>query len=176
VAVVAIVLTAALWHGRRATAAGVGAALALWAAWVGTLRVAYGVWPFIEAPHFGAPLAGVGDRLARLGELPSRRSAVVHLLCLGLLQVEAVLAVFLLRLRADPVLKLTALLGAAMALTATVYIYEDYWSYTRVFAWLPLALWLTGVQTQWRVPVVLTAVMAVLPLATVARVVIEGKP
>jgi hypothetical protein len=37
--------------------------------------------------------------------------------------------------------------GVALAVLAGHNIYMDFWSYNRVFAWVPLGVWLGGLQT-----------------------------
>ena len=83
---------------------------------------------------------------------------------------EVGLAVYLARLRADPVLTLVTLGGAALAILGGYILYEDHWGYTRAFALLPLGVWLLCIQLRWRGPLVAMSLTAVLPLAAVAKV------
>jgi hypothetical protein len=175
-AIVLAVFLGAVWRRQTLTCAGLAGALALWAGWIGVVAVRYGVWPFhgMEEGHFGLPLAGMLSRLSHLDQVPSRASAAVHLVSLLLLLFEIGLAVYLalhlVRLRADLVLPLVTLAGAALALLGGFILYEDHWGYSRLFAWLPLGLWLTCAHLRWRWPLVLTSVPVMLPLAALAKV------
>jgi len=46
--------------------------------------------------------------------------------------------------------------------------YEDAWSYTRVFVWVPLAVWLAGTRLHLSRPLWLLVPVAVWPLVAVA--------
>ena len=88
---------------------------------------------------------------------------------LVLILAEAGLAVYLLRLRPDPVVALTALGGAALTVLGGFILYEDHWGYSRVFALLPLAVWLGCVQARWRGPLVLMSASFLVPLGVVFK-------
>ena len=45
------------------------------------------------------------------------------------------------------VLAMAMLGGVALAVLAGHNIYMDFWSYNRVFVWVPLGVWLGGLQT-----------------------------
>jgi len=55
--------------------------------------------------------------------------------------------------RAERTVLLVALAGAALAILAGVPIYLNGQSYTRVFLWMPLGIWLWSLQTGRRWPV-----------------------
>jgi hypothetical protein len=74
------------------------------------------------------------------------------------------LVVPLCRGRVSPVLLLTALAGTGLAVCGGLAIYGDSWSYMRVFAWLPLGLWLGCVQARHVWPLAFLAAPAVLPI------------
>ena len=80
------------------------------------------------------------------------------------------LSIWLLRTPGDRLIRLTALAGAALALLGGLSLYGDNWSYPRVFAWLPLGVWLACVQLRWRWPLVALSAPCVLPLAVLVRV------
>jgi hypothetical protein len=170
VALVLVVLLAAAWRGRLRTCAGVGAVLAVWGVWVCTLRAMYGTWPFLPTQgHLGTPLGGM-LLCWRPAGAASRVYTLFHELGLLLILAEIVLAVYLVvRPRVDRVLLLATLAGAALAALGGVALYEDRWSYTRVFAWLPLGLGLACLQTRWRWPLIGLSSSVLLPLAAVAK-------
>jgi hypothetical protein len=161
-------------HGR--TCAGLAGVLLLWVAWVGAVWALYGTWPFhtTQTHHFGWPLAGMLHRLQQLDQLPSRASALVSVGSLLLIVVEVGLAVYLLRFRPDPLVALVALGGATLAILGSFILYEDHWSYSRVFALLPLGLWLGCVQVRWRWPLVVMSASFVVPLAALAKAWTQG--
>jgi hypothetical protein len=157
-----------LWRLDRRAMAGLGAALVLWGAWVAAVWGAYGDCPLLSTRElFGAPLAGMLARLRTADVEATRR--LLHACCIGLILAEVGLALYLLRMRPDGVLALTTLAAAVAAVLGGYVFYEDYWSYTRVFALLPLGVWLLCVQARWRAPLVLLSAQALVPAATVAR-------
>jgi hypothetical protein len=158
-AIVAIVVAASLWQGRPRTAAATGAALLPWLAWVGRLTLLYGRWPFLPGRgNFGPPLAGFLDCVCHLAAPGMPRLvtvfcafALLHLLLL------AVLALVQATRKDDLVLRMVLLAGTLLAVVAGHDIYDDFWSYGRVFVWLPVGLWMTGVQSRRRWLLVLLA-------------------
>jgi hypothetical protein len=158
-----------LWRLDRRAMAGLGAALVLWGAWVAAVWGAYGDCPLLSTRElFGAPLAGMLARLRTADVEATRR--LLHACCIGLILAEVGLALYLLlRMRPDGVLALTTLAAAVAAVLGGDAFYRDYWSYTRVFAVLPLGLWLLRVQARWRAPLVLLAAQALAPAAALAR-------
>jgi hypothetical protein len=173
-AIVVLLLAAALARKRRGAAAGLAAVLLLWGAWVGVLSFRYNEWPFLPAQgNFARPLEGF---LFRWGHLayPSGRTgeAVVHLVAMLGLTVQAALAVYLLvrAQRGQRVAVLVALAGAALMAVAGLVIYQDAWGYLRVLVWLPLGLWLAGTQARkgW---VLLALTPAIFPTLALVRIV-----
>jgi hypothetical protein len=71
---------------------------------------------------------------------------------------------------ADRLIHLVALAGAGLAVLSGTIVYGDTWSYTRVFSWLPLGVWLSCVQLHWRWPLVALSTPSLLPLAVLLRV------
>jgi hypothetical protein len=80
------------------------------------------------------------------------------------------LALWLWRLPGDRVIRLVALAGAGLAVVGGMALYGDNWSYPRVFAWLPLAVWLGCVEARRRWPLIALSAPCVLPLAVLVRV------
>jgi hypothetical protein len=171
VVVLAVGLGAA-WRRDLRACLGLGGAVALWGAWVAVLWQTYGTWPLLpNGELFGAPLAGMWTRLSTGGEAHRR---LLHALCIALVLAEVGLALYLLRFRPDGVVALATAAGAATAVLGGYVFYQDYWSYMRVFALLPLGVWLLSAQARWRAPLLLLSAQALLPLATVARALLRG--
>jgi len=147
--VVVVVLAAAWFTGRRPAAWGMLAVLGLWAGWVGWLRWLYGCWPFLpSAEAFGWPLGGMCWRCQHLGGVGwfSWRLVIIH--SASLLHLGALLgaAVWLAGRERSGVVALTTLAGVILALVGGPAIYQDFWSYLRVFVWVPLGIWLAAVR------------------------------
>jgi hypothetical protein len=152
VLIAGLLLGTCLWKGRLRLAVGITAVLALWLAWVGLLRSLYGDWPFLGGQgNFGVPFVGLLSYCHRLVTRTSYHlrglAQVVVLLHLLLL---LGLGVFLLIRRGNNLCRVTTLLGLALAVGAGRYIYGDVWAHGRVLVWLPLGLWLGGVETRRR--------------------------
>ena len=170
VAVVLVVLAAAGWTGRWRTVAGVVAALALWGGWIELLHIGYGDWPVLPRSDyfFGVPFKGMWFRWTHLGISGSRVSAGLHFARMLLLTIHCGLALYLAARTPDRVVSLVALGGVALAVLTGMASYEDAWSYTRVFVWIPLAVWLAGVRLRLAHPMWLLVPVAVWPLVSVA--------
>jgi hypothetical protein len=148
-ALVGLVALAAPYRGRLRTAGAVAGVLALWTAWVILLRCAYGSWPFLaDSGQFEMPFAGMWFRWRHLGGNQgfSRRLAIIHAASLIHLLVLLAVALVLAWRQRNRVLAAATLGGVALAVLAGHNIYMDFWSYTRVFAWVPLCIWLSGLQ------------------------------
>ncbi len=149
--IVLLLLVAALWVRRHREVAGLALALLAWAGWVAALGASYGVWPFLPGQgNFAWPLEGFLFRWAHL-DYPSgsRREALLHLAAMLLLTLQCLLTAYLcLRASGGRVALLVALAGVALAALGGIFLYEDAWSYLRVLVWLPLGLWLAGLQTR----------------------------
>jgi hypothetical protein len=150
--------------------AGLLIALLAWSLWLGTLRLFYGQWSLLPASgNLGLPLAGMIYRWTHLAtESPSL--VLFHVLCMATLTLQLGLAIGLLWTPGDRLIHWTALAGAGLALLGGLSLYGDNWSYPRVFAWLPLGVWLTCVQFRWRWPLVALSMPALLPLAVLVHV------
>lgn len=165
-AVVAIVLVAAAWRGRRAEALGLAVVLLAWLGWLVLLARVYGRLPLAPA-GVALPGAGLWFRLEHLADngIPA---AVMHAACLLLLLFQAGLAVYLARTRGG-LPAAVALAGAALALVGGAAIYEDKWAYMRAFSWMPLGCWVGCVQARLRWPAAALAAASLLPLQVVVR-------
>jgi hypothetical protein len=145
---VGIVGLAALCSGKGRAAAALATACLLWACWLAGLWLAYGQAPLIPAHvMLEAPLSGMiycwQQEIPAASQISCRMTFwyVASLLHLKLL---IGLAVYGSLRPGSKVVRLTMLAGAALALVAGEMIYADFWSFTRVFTWLPLGLWLSG--------------------------------
>jgi hypothetical protein len=150
VVVLLAVLGVVAWNRHGMAAAGLGAVLLGWSAWVIALRMTYGEWPFLPSGgNLATPFAGPAFGWSHLHLSHFRLSKIVPVLRLAGVFVPIGLAFYLVvRFKVDRAVLLVAAAGAALALTGGTALYEDYWSYTRVFAWLPLTAWLGCVQAR----------------------------
>ncbi len=189
--VVLLVLVFAIWRGelrKRPEALGTAAletlpqsrspklivgllsALLAWSLWLGILRLFYGEWSLLPTGgNLGPPLTGMIYRWTHLAA-ESRSLALFHVLCMTTLTLQLALAIGLLWTPANRLIRWTALAGAGLALLGGLSLYGDNWSYPRVFAWLPLGVWLACVQLRWRWPLVALSAPALLPLAVLFHV------
>jgi hypothetical protein len=171
-AVVFVVLAAALVKRRYRSATAIVAVLALWGGWVIFLHAGYGTWPVLPRSDyfFGVPFKGMWFRWTNLGFSGSRVSAGLHFCRMLLLTAHCGLALYLAMRTPDRVVSFLALGGVALAVLTGMASYEDAWSYTRVFAWIPLAVWLAGVRLRLARPMWLLVPVAVWPLVAVVTV------
>ncbi len=172
VAVVLVVFAAALASGRFRSGAAIVAVLTLWGGWILLLHAGYGTWPVLPRSDyfFGVPFKGMWFRWTNLGFSGSRVSAGLHFCRMLLLTVHCGLALYLAARTPDRVVAFLALGGVALAVLTGMASYEDAWSYTRVFAWIPLAVWLAGVRLRLARPMWLLVPVAVWPLVAVVTV------
>jgi hypothetical protein len=168
-AVVVIVLLAALYHQQWRHAVALAGAGAILAAWLGVLIAVYGVLPTGE-DNFGPPLAGMVHRWRQAGCFVPLHSAVLHALGTLAILVQLGLSVWLLFFSVHRSVKLLGLAGALLAVVAGPPVYGDYWSFLRVFLWMPLAVWIGSVATGRRWSIALLGPMALWPCLVVARV------
>jgi hypothetical protein len=169
VAIVLVVLAAALWTRRYRTVAALAGVLALWGGWIALLHAGYGEWPLLPRSDyfFGVPFKGMWFRWTHLGVSGSRLSAGLHLCRMLLLTIHCGLALYLAARTPDRVVALVAVGGVALAVLTGISSYEDAWSYTRVFVWIPLAVWLIGVRLRRVRPLWLLVPAALWPLVSV---------
>jgi hypothetical protein len=121
----------------------------LWLGWVGVLRSWYGSWPFLGPQgNFDLPFAGMEYRWTHPGgnDHFSRRLSVILVASMIHLTFEIGLAFYLASRRRDRAVTLCMLAGVGLAFIAGTSIYCDFWSYTRVFVWLPMGIWLLGLR------------------------------
>jgi hypothetical protein len=145
-AVVALVLLGALFHRRWPLAAGPAVALAVWAGWLLVLRAAYGTWPF-QPSNASPPFAGIVYRLTHMSGAVGSHAAPIHAAAIAFLFLQMGLTVVMAFFRPGRTVLLVALAGLALAVLAGVPIYLNGQSYTRVFLWMPLGVWLWAVQS-----------------------------
>jgi hypothetical protein len=170
VVVVGLALAFAIRLRHRQLIAGLSTALVVWSAWLCVLRIFYGEWSLLPAGgNLSSPLSGMIYRWTHL-MAESRGFAVFHVVCMLTLTLQLVLSLWLWRTSGERLVHLVALAGAGLAVVGGVTLYGDNWSYTRVFAWLPLGVWLGCVQARWRWPLAALSAPCVLPLAVLLRV------
>ncbi|MHB1424589.1 MAG: hypothetical protein ACYC3I_15575, partial [Gemmataceae bacterium] len=169
-AVVLVVFAAALGTRRYRTVAGLTIVLTLWGGWIALLHAGYGQWPVLPRSDyfFGVPFKGMWFRWTNLGFSGSRASAALHLGRMLLLTLHCFLALYLAARIPDRVVSLVALGGVALAVLTGMASYEDAWSYTRVFVWIPLTIWLAGVRLRLARPMWLLVPVSLWPLLSVA--------
>lgn len=171
-AVVLVVLAAALASGRYRTVASLTIVLAGWSGWIVLLHAGYGEWPVLPRSDyfFGVPFKGMWFRWTHLGLSGSRVSAGLHFGRMLLLTCHCGLALYLAARTPDRVVSFVALGGVALAILTGMSSFEDAWSYTRVFVWIPLAVWLAGARLRQARPMWLLVPVALWPLISVATV------
>lgn len=170
--VVGILALAGLYRRRGPAVVALSASVLLWAAWVVALRVGYGAWPFLAgAGNFDAPLAGICFRWAHPGGNDgfSRRLCVFLVASMLHLTLQIGLAGYLSLRRPPGVASACMLAGVALALVGGSSIYCDFWSYTRVFVWLPLGIWLQELRGPSNGPLAALLPAAVWPVAGALR-------
>jgi hypothetical protein len=160
VPIVLIVLGLAAWRRQWLIVASLPGVLLVWGAWLIVLWQMYGVWPLHQVEGaFDRPLAGLWLRFTHFN------FARPDGLCLAMILLQIGLSLNLIRRKAEPAIVLVALFGSALALMGGDVFYCDFWSYSRVFAMLPLAVWIGCAQTQLRWPLAVTATQFLVPLA-----------
>jgi hypothetical protein len=172
VVVVLLMLGLATWKRQETNTVVLSAACALWGAWVILLRVKYGAWPFLPAGRggtFGLPFAGLLHGWMHLGS-GTLKSALLDALPLANAMLQLGLASYLIVRRRDGAVTALLAAGVLLALLSGRHMYDDPWSYTRVFAWLPVGIWLSGIRNGVPRPLLLLLPSALWPLAMVALV------
>ncbi len=155
VAVAAVAVLAAAWTRRYTVLAGFGLVLGLLLVWVAYLHALYGTWPVLQSQgHFNLPGQGLWYAWQHRGgaERFSTRVAIVQ--CAALFHLIALigLAAYLAFRQPSRFVALVLLGGVALALVIDHFIYRDFRSYTRVFVWLPMGIWLAALQLRVRWP------------------------
>ncbi len=170
VAVVGLVLVVAAWRRQGPVCASLAGVLVLWAGWVCYLRWTYGVWPFLPTEgNFGRPFAAFLTCLSNAGDHRTLSQTLTHIACLALVATEMALALLMARQTEDSVLRLFLLAAFVLAALAGTAIYVDKWSFTRVLAWLPLAIWLGAVQHRRHRLLAFLALPGLLPLGVMIK-------
>lgn len=168
IAILAAVLFEACRARRRGHVLGLAAALLIACGWVAAIRLAYGVWPLAEG-NVGVPLAGMWYRWTHLQGLGGALSRPIHIAGMLLLSAQVILSLSLPWLRASRLAIVVATAGAILAIVGGEGIYENGWSYARVFLWMPLGIWLWSMETGRRWPVLLLTATLLWQFAAVAQ-------
>jgi hypothetical protein len=179
-ALILLLAGAAAWARHFRVLTGLAAVLLVWAAWVVVLRTSYGVWPLPPVANtfasvhnkVGVPLGGMAYPLAP-SSLPfrSRQAALDFSLGVLYLGLQLALAVYVAVLnRGNRFLLALLLLGMCLVVLGGADLFVDRWSFTRVFVWLPLGIWLGSVQVGRRWPILCLSCGAFWPLWVCFRV------
>jgi hypothetical protein len=145
--VVGLVLLESALARRFGLARALAVPLLVWCAWACVLRQWYGDWPFL-AVNSERPFAGLGYRLRHMFGPVGTEASWAHALAVLTLGVQLALSLALPLARAPRLTALLALAGAALAVQGGTEIYRNLESYTRVFWWMPWAVWLWGAQSR----------------------------
>jgi hypothetical protein len=162
VIVLLLVLGDSLLRKRWLASAAMGAALVAWVSWVAVLHVMYGAWPF-SGGNLSLPFGGIGFCLTHLTG-SNGRLAIVNDIGMALIFLQMAICGALLIRRARRLTAAVAAAGLALAIVGGIPIYESAWSYSRVFAWMPLGIWLWSMQSGRRWPVAALAPTGLLTL------------
>jgi hypothetical protein len=160
----AILLLDALLLRRWGSGAAFAAAVLTWLAWICLLRGVYGAWPFV-AENTTAPFMGIIQRLAHISGRFHTPSSPIHAVGMALVLLQLALSGYVLYSRPGRVVALVCLSGAALAVLGGMGIYTILETYTRVFWWMPLGVWLWSMQSGRRWPVLVLSLAVLLPLA-----------
>jgi hypothetical protein len=173
VAVAGLVAVAAAWKGRRDVAIATSTVCALWVAWAAGLWALYGSPPWVgDGANLAGPLQGLLYRCRHLGDNGLRisvRLGIIHLLSTAHLVVLLGAGLWAMRWRASGVLTLLLAGGVGLAVLGGTCIYLDFSSYLRVYAWVPLGLWLAGLASDRGWPLALLTPGAVWSLVAALR-------
>lgn len=147
IAVVGIVGVAGLWARRPAVFAGAAAALAIWLGWFFLVSQGYGRPPYglSAGGHLGAPFAGMAYRWTHLGgdNHFSRRLAILTGISMAHLTLLLPLSLYVIWRRPGAFVSLLLLAGCTSAILGSRLVYE-FWTYARVFVWLPIGIWISA--------------------------------
>jgi hypothetical protein len=165
--VVAIVLVLGVADRDARRVAALVAVCCIWAVWAALLWRMYDDSPF-PMGNFGPPFAGI---LKRLADPTGKSTGVpIHLFGLGCLLLEMTACLLLPIVRANRFTILIAGAGVGLAVMGSSAIFEDVHAYLRVFAWIPMALWIGSVQSRQRWPFWFTIPLAPWPALAVLQV------
>jgi hypothetical protein len=164
-AVLVFGVAAALWTKRYRAALGLCGVLALWGGWIFFLRWLYGRSPFLESGVFEPPLTGLFQCWTNPNGFYRREARLAHLLYMSGFTAQIGLCFWMAVRKGERLIAAVGVLGAVFALLAGwTFTYNDLWSYGRVFAWIPLAVWLNGMRAQQRWTVLTTLPAVSYPL------------
>jgi len=171
-AIVAIVGLDVLVRRDWRRTAGLALVVSVWIGWLLILRSIYSTLP-TPGDNLNTPFQGLHHawtHLVRPGSIRISREYLGRILVLTL----SLLAVPIVVVRSKHLTtKMVALAAAWLAIVAGIAIYEDFWSYMRVLNWLPLTMWLYGVQNDRRWTIGLLAPSALWPCLEV-RTLLRG--
>jgi len=167
--VIGIVFTEALLQRRWRVCACLSAVLAAWLAFLVLLHDVYGAWP-IYSENMSTPFKGIIYRLNHIKGGTGSRGLPIHAIPIAelLLQIGLCLAMIFYRPQ-RPVL-LVALAGAALAIMGGIPLYDTAHAYMRVFAWMPVGIWLWSIQSGRAWPVWLLSPTLAMPCFAVVQV------
>ena len=150
VLIVAILLAAAVGSRRRAAASALAMTLGVWLAWAAVLQAAYGVSVFEGSRHVrGVPFAGLAYGWSHLGGVrDSTRLAIINGLSLGHMAVLMVVAIPAVLFYSNRLVGAVLVLSLVLAVIGTNVIWNDLIEYRRVLVWLPLGIWLSGLESR----------------------------
>jgi hypothetical protein len=168
-AIVAIVILGCWTQRSWKNIAALTAAVAAFGIWVAGLYATYGVLPF-GMGNFAAPFAGMWSRWLHLDGHFAATHLPIHAVGLAFVVLQVSLCLVLPLFRPERTTMLIALAGAALAILGGPAIFDDGHSYTRVFLWMPLGLWVWAVQTGRRWPILVMSPAALWPVFAVLQV------
>jgi len=161
-AILAIVAAAAIGTGQFRVAGGIAAVVLAWFVWAGSLWITYDRCPLLfGGGNFNLPFTGLAYRWAHIGcngdDHFSRRLAIMHFLSVLHLTVLIPVGAYIALRSPSRVVALMLLAGVGLAVMGGTGIYLGFNSYMRVFAWIPMGIWLATLATPARWPLVLLA-------------------
>jgi hypothetical protein len=159
-AILAIVAVAAIGTGQRRVAGGIAAVVVAWCVWAGLLWIAYHRCPLLfGGGNFNLPFTGLVYRWTHIGcngdDHFSRRLAILHFLSVLHLTVLIPVGAYFVYRTQSRVVAVMLLAGVVLAVMGGTGIYLGFNSYMRVFAWIPMGIWLAGLATPGRWPMLL---------------------
>ena len=144
-------------------------AVIVFGVWMAVLYAVYGALP-INSDNIAVPLAGLWWRWGHLDGQVGTSRLPIHAVSMAFVVLQIAICLVLPLFRPGRTALLIALAGAALAILGSAAVYADGHSYTRVFLWMPLGLWIWGVQTGRRWPIAAMSVAALWPLFAVVQV------
>jgi hypothetical protein len=160
--IVLLTLADAAYRRRRNQALALAAGLAVWAGWVAVVTSWYGDWPTSPA-NVGTPMSGIAHCILHLTGRYGRPAAV-NMIGMSVILLQFVLCGMLTMQHPQPLTAGIALAGVGLAVFGGPAVYESAWSYSRVFIWMPLAVWLWSMQSGRSWPAILLLAAVVWPL------------